>query len=191
VKKLRDKIKFDERGQISPEGLIKVNNDLQKSQLIRDFTTVNTNFKSIEQAVATSSKDASLDNLIATDQAIVTLFNKVLDPGSTVRMAEFLTTVESQSVWNRFLGSKDKVLKGGVGFTESDRKELLRLAGLIRLSSGKSAIRIFDSVAENVRNANGNIQGLFNPFTQGEEEIFRVPAIGSGDSEAAKLLGEI
>jgi hypothetical protein len=64
----------------------------------------------------------------ALDQALVITFNKMLDPGSVVRESEFARTPTGQSLLSRMQGYQEKLAKGGVGLTDSERKEIIVVA---------------------------------------------------------------
>ncbi|KKN77705.1 hypothetical protein LCGC14_0358310 [marine sediment metagenome] len=70
-------------------------------------------------------------NFGPTDIALAKDFQKLTDIRSTVREGEFATTFEGQRLINRIRGKIDALLKGGLGFTQEDRKEIRDLANEI------------------------------------------------------------
>jgi len=69
------------------------------------------------------------NNYVATDQALITLFNKMTDPTSVVRESEYIRTSHDLSLWNRLKGKVEKVKTGGAGMTQEDRQALLEMGG--------------------------------------------------------------
>ena len=69
------------------------------------------------------------NNYIAADQALVMLFNKILDPGSVVRESEFARTPIGASMIKQLLGKFQAIATGGVKLTDEDRQELVDSAG--------------------------------------------------------------
>lgn len=87
---------------------------------------VNSIDKVYEQAVKGDTKSRN-----AYDQALITIFNKVLDPTSVVRESEYARTPENQSVVNKMVGAIEKFQKGGSGLTKEDLKQLNTAAKII------------------------------------------------------------
>jgi hypothetical protein len=65
---------------------------------------------------------------LASDQAIITIFNKFLDPDSVVRESEFNRSADSQGIWDQMLGLKTRIMQGGSGLTMSNLKQFLDFA---------------------------------------------------------------
>lgn len=70
----------------------------------------------------------------AQSQAIVTAFNKILDPASVVRESEYARTPEGQSLINRMEGYATKLAQGGAGLSASELANIRDTANA--LSSG-------------------------------------------------------
>lgn len=91
----------------------------------------NTNTKAAQTAVQNASIVESAYNeavknlrsggsIGAQSQAIVTAFNKILDPASVVRESEYARTPEGQSLINRIEGYTTKLAQGGAGLSEAE-----------------------------------------------------------------------
>lgn len=61
-------------------------------------------------------------------QAIITSFNKILDPTSVVRESEYDRTAAGQSLLNRLQGKYDNIVAGGAGVTLSTLEEAQKIA---------------------------------------------------------------
>jgi len=69
-------------------------------------------------------------DLNATTQAIVTTFNKLLDPTSVVREAEYDRSASGQALLSSITGKLASVVQGGPGLTPASLKELVDLGNL-------------------------------------------------------------
>lgn len=69
-------------------------------------------------------------DLNATTQAIVTTFNKLLDPTSVVREAEYDRSASGQALLSTITGKLSAVIQGGPGLTPASLKELVDLGNL-------------------------------------------------------------
>lgn len=63
-------------------------------------------------------------NMIATDQTLIMVMNKMLDEDSVVRESEYARTPENLSFINRMKGKYGKLKEGGAGLTDEDRRAL-------------------------------------------------------------------
>lgn len=71
-------------------------------------------------------------------QAIVTSFNKILDPTSVVRESEFDRTAKGQSLLERLRGKADAIATGGAGVTQETLKEASDIASEYLRNSSES-----------------------------------------------------
>lgn len=71
-------------------------------------------------------------------QAIITSFNKILDPTSVVRESEYDRTAQGQSLIDQLRGKVDNIASGGAGVTEQTLKEAADIAKLYLANSQKS-----------------------------------------------------
>lgn len=94
-------------------------------QPIKDYRDIETRFNVMEQAIKESK---TTNNLVAVDQALITIFNKMTDPQSVVRESEYIRTPQDLSLWNRLKGKVTKYAAGGAGLTQDDRNALYSMA---------------------------------------------------------------
>lgn len=73
-----------------------------------------------------SSKDKK--NRSLQTQAIITSFNKILDPTSVVRESEYDRTSAGQSLLQRLEGKVNNIAQGGAGVTDATLKEASDIA---------------------------------------------------------------
>ena len=91
---------------------------------IKEYNQVQSKFGSLEKAFEESKKTG---NWAATDQAMITLFNKITDPQSVVRESEYARMPQNLPFINAMKGKIEKVIKGGAGLTSNDRANIMIL----------------------------------------------------------------
>jgi hypothetical protein len=70
-----------------------------------------------------AEKDGKSAN--SSDQVIITILNKVLDPESVVRESEYARTSEGQAALSRLSGWLDKMKRGGAGISAGERASIM------------------------------------------------------------------
>lgn len=105
----------------------------------------------IEQSYQNIAKggDRSLNT-----QAIITSFNKILDPTSVVRESEYDRTAQGQSLLAQLQGKYDNIVAGGAGVTEATLKEASDIAKRY-LEGAKTSIAAQNKRAEDMARAFG------------------------------------
>ena len=77
-------------------------------------------------------------DLNATSQAIITTFNKILDPTSVVRESEYARSPEGQSLIDAISGRIAALSQGGPGLTPASLKEFVDLANVFVTNAQQS-----------------------------------------------------
>jgi len=72
-------------------------------------------------------ENGEAQDLNATSQAIITTFNKILDPTSVVRESEYDRTPSGQALVSQIEGKINAITQGGPGLTKESLKELVDL----------------------------------------------------------------
>jgi len=93
--------------------------------IVKDYDETNNRVELMNTAWNTAQTSG---NLAAVDQALITAFNKILDPTSVVRESEYARTPQDLSFINNIKGRWEKISTGGAGLTNEDRAALVRLA---------------------------------------------------------------
>lgn len=109
---------------------LKLQKGFSSRKEIKDAIDVGSNVKGMDAFLSAAIR-GDIKNRIALEQALVTMFNKVTDPGSVVRESEFARTPENAPTVNRVVGAIKKIQTGGVGLTNEDRKALVLGAKII------------------------------------------------------------
>ena len=71
----------------------------------------------------------------AVDQSLITLFNKMLDPGSVVREGEYARTAEGQAALARATNYLSYLFKGGANINDQTRADMVSLAKTLKDSA--------------------------------------------------------
>jgi hypothetical protein len=108
---------------------------------VKEYNQVQAKFGSLEKAFEESKKT---NNWIATDQALITLFNKITDPNSVVRESEYARMPQNLPFINAMKGKIEKVIMGGAGLTNSDRANIMMLVRGMR----QGYQELFDTTAK-------------------------------------------
>jgi hypothetical protein len=77
-------------------------------------------------------------DLNGTSQAIIMIFNKILDPNSVVRESEYARTPEGVGLLQMIEGKATKLTQGGAGLTPNSLKEFVDLAATFSANALKS-----------------------------------------------------
>ena len=83
----------------------------------RNIDIINVGFDEVVKALNAG------DSLNAPSQAIITAFNKMLDPTSVVRESEYARSPEGQSLINKAQGMFDRLKQGGAGLSLNELKQ--------------------------------------------------------------------
>lgn len=94
--------------------------------LVKELFEVDGKYRNMEQAIAEARGNPQ--SMIAVDQALITMYNKMLDPMSVVRESEYARSQADIALLNRIRGKLDKIVTGGAGLTAAERKALVDMA---------------------------------------------------------------
>jgi hypothetical protein len=159
--------------------------DFAGSQVTKDFQIIDRTQKQLHavmDAAKQKIKDGKPVAWGAVDQPLITLFNKLLDPGSVVRESEYARTPENMAYLDALSAKWDKVKSGGAGLDNSFRDELLAVADtLVAASESGFAAHVKDAAfdAESYGIPIENVVGGYSRLL-GEK-----PAAGSAAPAAA------
>lgn len=103
---------------------------------VKDYVLVKTKAGQMD-ALLKGALSGNLNNKVALQQGIITLFNKITDPQSVVRESEYARTPSNAPVVNRISGAFQKLQQGGAGITNDDLKALVIGAKILANESGK------------------------------------------------------
>jgi hypothetical protein len=90
---------------------------------VQTYQTISQQFGVMQEAL----KESKGENLVAVDQALITIMNKMMDPQSVVRESEYARTPGDLALINRVKGAFEKIQKGGAGLTDDDRKAIAKI----------------------------------------------------------------
>jgi|7_EtaG_2_1085326.scaffolds.fasta_scaffold01155_7 hypothetical protein len=90
------------------------------------------------------------------DQALINIFNKMLDYKSVVRSSEYARTAYDKSLWNRLEGKLQSWLDGG-NMSKGDRKALMRMCSGFHEAMRKEYISDFRKLGKTVDSWNQDL----------------------------------
>ncbi len=102
---------------------------------VKDYMTVSPNIKAMD-SLLNKGLSGDIKNMVALDQGLITMFNKLTDPQSVVRESEYARTPSNLPIVNQFQGAFQKLQAGGAGMTNDDRKALVQGAKIIANERG-------------------------------------------------------
>lgn len=115
-------------------------------------------------------------------QAIITSFNKILDPTSVVRESEYDRTAAGQSLLAQLQGKYDNIVSGGAGVTLATLEEASNIA-----------TRYLEGATQSVATQNKRAQAMATQFGLNPDFVSSVGVIGSegvdGNSNDPDPLG--
>jgi len=104
---------------------------------VKEYININTQVRSMD-ALLKKAKEGNIQNKVALDQGLITMYNKLTDPNSVVRESEYARTPQNLPLVNRFSGALQKIEKGGAGLTNADREALVWGAKVIANERGRT-----------------------------------------------------
>lgn len=111
-------------------------NELNQNSYIKRFREMNSAASGIDTILQDTISRPDNASKNVGDQALITLYNKILDPMSVVRESEYARTPDGQSLMNRIGGYIQKVASGGAGLVDADRLEIARAAKILINNAG-------------------------------------------------------
>lgn len=88
---------------------------------VKEFVAIRPQYQRMQAALTESKKGGSL---VAADQAMINVFNKMIDPKSVVMVSEYARTARDVALLNQIKGKAERVLRGGAGLSDEERNAL-------------------------------------------------------------------
>ena len=121
-----------ERDQKMSENATVLRKEFYAQKPVENFMLIKDQYNIMATALKESMSNPS--SLVAIDQTLVTIFNKILDPTSVVRESEYARTGDNMGFVNALRGKADQIMKGGAGLTSIERKALVKIASQVTQS---------------------------------------------------------
>ena len=109
------------------QNVLTLRREFSADQRVKGSRTAEDFFRTIDVAF---KRSLTAKNLGPVDIALGKGFQKLTDIMSSVREGEFKTTFDGLSLLNKLRGKFEAITKGGLGFTQEDRKEIRDLSEL-------------------------------------------------------------
>ena len=151
----------------------------QATQAISKDTQLRTD-SAREMARQAQLIDQSFNNIVKggdrslNTQAIITAFNKILDPVSVVRESEYDRTAQGQSLIARLQGKVQNISEGGAGVTEETLKEAASI-GKMYLEGARKSIELQNKRAQDMAAQFGLNPDFVTSTYQDESEQVDIP----------------
>jgi hypothetical protein len=100
----------------------RLRNEMKGNPYVKNFQDVDSKYQVMIKALEEAPKAGTL---VAVDQALISLFNKMTDPQSVVRESEYARTSRDMGLLSRIKGKAEKVISGGAGLTSDERQALV------------------------------------------------------------------
>lgn len=92
---------------------------------VKTFQIIDSQMSRVQKAMQEARMPGA--RLLAVDQTLITVLNKMLDPTSVVRESEYARTPGDQAFLDSIRGKIDKISTGGAGLTPPERDALTRM----------------------------------------------------------------
>ncbi|MCH7783644.1 hypothetical protein IID62_11325 [candidate division KSB1 bacterium] len=164
--------------------------DFDAAAVKKSFDTTKRAEAAMQKAFELSTRPGNKSR-IGSDQALGVLFQKLLDPESVVRESEYARTPEGAALIARIRAFPGKIIQGGLGITDEDRRNLLETAKAV-IDADKAAmnehINRFSIIADESGLNKKIIFGNIKPFDIKTSEIKKTDS--SGARSNLPTLGE-
>lgn len=154
---------------------------------VKEFITASNYTKVMEDTLNDYINSGKKESRVALDQALISPFNKLLDPTSVTMISEYARTNNDLSLYSKFVGGLEKLQKGGAGLTDDDRFALVKAAKIIQAARANTYNQTLDeytSLADQLGlDSNIVTRGMKRFETGGSEQSFASEA----EAEAANL----
>lgn len=152
---------------------------------VKNYIDTRSKFEIAKEAYTESLKNGSK---VATDQALITMFNKITDPQSVVRESEYARTASDLSLLNRLKGKYDKWVSGGAGLTDEDRKAILDMSEKFHKVSEKKYKAREKEYRGYFTNIGFNPDQYLNPYGSQDEPVAPKALGKSATAQPAKRV---
>ena len=113
---------------------------------VKDFPIVQRSYRAMVSALDSALKaGADKKSKASADQALITLFNKMLDPTSVVREGEYSRSEQGQSFLQQAQSWVQQAAGGGAKITDESRQEMVNIAKTLYKNSLKDYSTALDS----------------------------------------------
>jgi len=126
----------------------KLRQNFENTKTFQDYKEITMNainMNNVWEAYKNSDKfGTNDDNAVGRNGAsiaVLTLFQKLLDPGSVVRESEYARAAMGTPLWARMKGAKDALTEGGVGMSDYELHAILSTANVLAASTEKEYAR--------------------------------------------------
>ena len=129
-----------------------IRKEIGDDDIIKAYRETNKQVARLEQAMA-EARSGKAESLVVVDQALISVFNKMLDPDSVVRESEYARTPSDQALLNQIKGKWEQIKTGGAGLTNVERESIYRMAKHFHESQSNAARMLVDQYKQIAQSA--------------------------------------
>lgn len=118
-------------GSLTPTQASAIRKEIAADPAIQQFTSLNATFNSMDSLAKSAAATGDEGTKAQLDQAMITLFNKMLDPDSVVREGEYARTLEGQSLLAQAQGYVERLAQGSAGIADETRQAMVDTASVL------------------------------------------------------------
>lgn len=186
---VRPPVTINQKDELS--AMISLGKEFSGDQRVKNYYTAREFTGTIRRAYKQALTEDRLKG--PADIAMAKAFQKLTDIMSSVREGEFLTTFKGQPFWNKFFGAVKAYTKGGLGFSEQDREELLRMALQMEANLQSLFGEAYDNMLTRVEALKldpVSVMGNASKFIMTEEDKAKLPGQKNrfGDLTAEEIM---
>ncbi len=153
--------------------------ELRQNPYVKSFQDLNGKFSVMQKALEKSTKT---NNFVAIDQALINLYNRIMEPTSVTRESEYLRTPNNLSIINRFQGAVSKFGAGGAGIAQQDRQALVDMAKEFYDSYAENYNQTVSDYEQTAKDSGVNPQSIGVPFRRAKKEEKTIQKRNPGES---------
>jgi len=172
-----------------------VKKQINSDASVKAWRDINEKAGSMNRLWSDYKKNGSKGSRVSLDQALITLYNKILDPTSVVRESEYARTETGQAKMEQLKGMYAKFKQGGTGLTDREREALIKSANLLWSASREGASAVIDDYRTTLSGTDvdfGRIVGdsLLKPFKGIPETVVTGEAFDSALDSAMGVFNK-
>lgn len=116
-------------GDISISDAFSIRKNIASDARISGYVDLNSKYENMRASLDYALQKGDTGSKASADQALITLFNKMLDPGSVVKEGEYARSAEGQSALTQAQGYLERLKQGGSGINNETRRDMVNIAG--------------------------------------------------------------
>ncbi len=155
------------KDQASASDVRMTRKEVYSMPVVKNFEALNDTFEKMDSSYKAYKKGSIAKGGV--DQALVMMFNKMLDPTSAVREGEYARTAQGQSALDRAQQYVAQLSQGGAGITDKTRSDMVDLAKELQGAAQQqfnSQMKFYVDLAPELGTTPQNLLGAYYQYYQ-------------------------